>query len=185
MDNRTVLLDRALELLAARGYDAVGVQEIAAAAEVTKPTLYHYFGSKRGLLDTLLAERFAPLHTDLCTAAAYQGDLPLNLYQVAGVYFDFARENGQFYGLLMTVRHAPPHSEAYQAALHLERRQIAVLESLFTQALPHMEGRHHRYALTFLGMINVYITLAVGGDIALDHEVQHQAVHQFMYGVFS
>ena len=29
-----------------RGYDAVGVQEIAQKAGITKPTLYYYFGSK-------------------------------------------------------------------------------------------------------------------------------------------
>jgi TetR/AcrR family transcriptional regulator len=56
MDNRSALLTHALQLFAARGYDAVGVQEIVEAAGITKPTLYHYFGSKRGLLDTLLAK---------------------------------------------------------------------------------------------------------------------------------
>src|SRR5215211_7966667 len=54
--NRALILDRALGLFAARGYDAVGVQEIVEAAGVTKPTLYHYFGSKRGLLEALVAE---------------------------------------------------------------------------------------------------------------------------------
>ena len=43
MDNRARLLDCAQDLFAARGYDAVGVQEIVEAAGVTKPTLYHYF----------------------------------------------------------------------------------------------------------------------------------------------
>ena len=55
MDNRSKILSCALKLFSARGYDAVGVQEIVDAAGITKPTLYHYFGSKRGLLETLLA----------------------------------------------------------------------------------------------------------------------------------
>ena len=53
-ENREMILQKALELFAGRGYDAVGVQEICAAAGITKPTLYHYFGSKRGLLDALI-----------------------------------------------------------------------------------------------------------------------------------
>ena len=61
MDNRTNLLDCALNLFAARGYDAVGVQEIVEAAGVTKPTLYHYFVNKRGLLDVLLQSGFERL----------------------------------------------------------------------------------------------------------------------------
>ena len=52
MENRDHILDCALRLFAARGYDAVGVQEIVELAGLTKPTLYHYFGSKRGLLET-------------------------------------------------------------------------------------------------------------------------------------
>ena len=53
MDNREAILSEALHLFYVRGYDAVGVQEIVDAAGVTKPTLYYYFGSKKGLLETL------------------------------------------------------------------------------------------------------------------------------------
>jgi len=41
MDPRRRLLNNALKLFAARGWDAVGVQEIVDASGVTKPTLYH------------------------------------------------------------------------------------------------------------------------------------------------
>ena len=54
MDNRENILTCALELFYQRGYDAVGIQEICQAAGITKPTLYHYFGSKYGLLEVLL-----------------------------------------------------------------------------------------------------------------------------------
>ena len=54
IDNRELLLDAALDLFYAKGYDAVGVQEIVDRAGVTKPTLYYYFGSKIGLLQNLL-----------------------------------------------------------------------------------------------------------------------------------
>ncbi len=39
-DNRTRILSCAIHLFYQRGYDAVGVQEIATAEGVTKPTLY-------------------------------------------------------------------------------------------------------------------------------------------------
>ena len=41
MDNRMNILQKALQLFYEKGYDAIGVQEIADAAGVTKPTLYH------------------------------------------------------------------------------------------------------------------------------------------------
>ena len=65
MSNREELLNCALNLFAARGFDAVGVQEVADAAGLKKPTLYHYFGSKSGLLRTLLTENFAGLFASL------------------------------------------------------------------------------------------------------------------------
>ncbi|MDX8036414.1 TetR/AcrR family transcriptional regulator [Lentzea sp. BCCO 10_0856] len=44
------IIDAAVRLFAAQGYDATSVQEIVAAAEVTKGALYHYFRSKDDLL---------------------------------------------------------------------------------------------------------------------------------------
>ena len=46
MDTKSLLLAQALELFALRGYESVGTQEIVQRSGVTKPTLYHYFGSK-------------------------------------------------------------------------------------------------------------------------------------------
>ena len=58
MDNRMNILQKALQLFYEKGYDAIGVQEIADAAGVTKPTLYHYFGSKYGLLEAVAREDY-------------------------------------------------------------------------------------------------------------------------------
>ena len=73
MDNRERILQCALELFYAKGYDAVGVQEIAQKAGITKPTLYYYFGSKYGLLETLLTKHFTVLNEELERASFYEG----------------------------------------------------------------------------------------------------------------
>ncbi len=73
MDNRTNILSQALSLFAARGYEGVGVQEIVDAANITKPTLYHYFGSKEGLLTELLGSHFTPFLKDLQEADPISG----------------------------------------------------------------------------------------------------------------
>ncbi|MFE6777662.1 TetR/AcrR family transcriptional regulator [Streptomyces sp. NPDC057702] len=49
------LLEAATRLFAERGYDRTSVQEIVAAAGVTKGALYHYFGSKDDLLHEVYA----------------------------------------------------------------------------------------------------------------------------------
>ena len=91
MDNRSRILDCALTLFAGRGYDAVGVQEIVDCAGVTKPTMYHYFGSKRGLLQVLLQEAFGELNALVTAAAFYTGDLTLTLEKVTMAYFELAQ----------------------------------------------------------------------------------------------
>ena len=74
MDNRMNILQKALQLFYEKGYDAIGVQEIADAAGVTKPTLYHYFGSKYGLLEAVAREDYVQLRDGLAVRAEYAGD---------------------------------------------------------------------------------------------------------------
>ena len=58
------ILDKALELFAAQGYDAVSVGEIARAVGIKAPSLYNHFASKRAIFDAILES----------TAAQYEAD---------------------------------------------------------------------------------------------------------------
>ncbi|NUT33627.1 MAG: TetR/AcrR family transcriptional regulator [Hamadaea sp.] len=62
---RERILDCAVELFAAHGYDATSVQQVVARAGVTKGALYHYFGAKDDLLfeiyHSLLGRQLASL----------------------------------------------------------------------------------------------------------------------------
>ena len=50
MDKKELIMSNALKLFANEGYEGCGIMKIVTVSEVTKPTLYHYFGSKEGLL---------------------------------------------------------------------------------------------------------------------------------------
>ena len=189
MDNRDIILARALDLWGERGYDAVGVQEIVESAGVTKPTLYHYFGSKRGLLDALIEERSAGLRDALADAAVYQPrNLVMTLEAVTRAYFEFALANSAFYRMQMSFWFAPPQSDEYLSTLARSIDQHEKLERLFAAAaLDHgnMRGREKAYAATFLGMLNTYIGLALNGYATLDDQLVRTAVHQFQHGIYS
>ena len=188
MDNRAKLLDCALALFASRGYDAVGIQEVVEAAGVTKPTLYHYFGSKRGLLDALLGKYFAEVLSEERRTADYHGDLPLTLTKVTQSYFAFGCKYPNFYRLQLAMHFAPPESECNQAVSTYSLEQHRILEEMFRQAVTqhgNMRGRENAYAATLLGMINTYIGIFLNGHIQLEDELVYKAVHQFMHGIFS
>ncbi|MDO4492380.1 MAG: helix-turn-helix domain-containing protein [Clostridia bacterium] len=54
LSKKEQILDAALKLFADRGYDGVGVDEIADSVGIKGPALYHYFKGKEALLDTLI-----------------------------------------------------------------------------------------------------------------------------------
>jgi len=188
MDNPQRLLDCALELFSQRGYDAVGVREVVEAAGVTKPTLYHYFDSKRGLLDALLQREAGYVLGQILHASIYQGDLVITLENIAKAYFYYAQRNITFYRMQLAMYFSPPESESNQAIRPFTIQQREILEGVFIQAAQdhgNLHDRHARYAAGLLGMINAMIGLYINEELALTDELVYQTVHQFMHGIFS
>lgn len=186
--NRARLLAVATHLFALHGYEAVGVQQIVEAAGVTKPTLYHYFGSKRGLLDALLAESFADFFATVERAATYDGDLRRTLTCIAEVYFGFAGQRRDLYRLHLALWFAPPRSAAFAAIAPFTARQRRFFEAFFARVAEdhgNMRGRQRTYAITFLGLLNTYAALVLNDYVQPDAEMTRRAVHQFMHGIFS
>lgn len=63
-DTRQRILDEALELFSAKGYDSVSVGEIAKAVGIKAPSLYNHFPSKQAIFDAIVES----------TAAQYAAD---------------------------------------------------------------------------------------------------------------
>ncbi|MGC0376472.1 TetR family transcriptional regulator [Streptomyces sp. SAI-229] len=64
--------DTAIRLFLERGFDAVSVAEVAAAAEISKPTLFRYFPAKEDLVLYRIAD-----HEDEAARVAVQGPEPV------------------------------------------------------------------------------------------------------------
>lgn len=115
MDNRETILETALDLFYTRGYDAVGVQEIAERSGVTKPTLYYYFKSKYGLLEQLLKSRSEGFAAELKEACAYHGDLKNTLCAAARTAASFVAREPEFSALFVALYHSARGNDAYKA----------------------------------------------------------------------
>lgn len=188
MDNRSKIMESALNLFAEKGYDAVGVQEIAKNANVTKPTLYHYFGKKTGLLNTLLEYYFKILYSSIENYVIYKGDITLSLTNLTEAYFNFINNYNTFYRMQLAMSFSAPESEPAKAVYRLNEIHYSLIEKLFLNAANdhgNMKNRQKTYASTFIGMINTYAGLAFNNHIDLNNELVYKAVHQFMHGIFS
>ena len=70
------ILDAALAVFTDRGFDAARVDDIAAAAKLSKGAVYLYFDSKEALLKGLIEREVAPAAQRLRALAAASGDDP-------------------------------------------------------------------------------------------------------------
>ena len=57
-NTRERLLEAAIAVLETHGEAGIRVDELARAADVAKPSIYHYFGSREGLVAAALAEMY-------------------------------------------------------------------------------------------------------------------------------
>lgn len=195
MDNRERILAVTLDLFSEKGYDAVGVQEIVSKAGVSKPTLYYYFGSKRGLLDSLLKYGFDKL-MDSLNPAIEEGkrDIQNSLYLVARAFLDYASENSKFFFFMLSLMYSARGGEPYQAVkpyLHALYMNIIALFDEAAHQLGNMNGRQEQFAIVFIGMLNqAAFSFSEkndmdSGDHRLTDKQIHGLVNQFMYGIFS
>lgn len=101
---REVIIAAAIEQFADHGFDAASMEEIAAAASVTKPIVYRHFQSKRSLYLDLLRDVGEQLTLAIETATAAV-DAPHDRLRAGVVaFFDFVLHHRSGYLLLFGGR---------------------------------------------------------------------------------
>ncbi|MBN2617916.1 MAG: TetR/AcrR family transcriptional regulator [Spirochaetales bacterium] len=188
MGKKEEILEQALKLFSLEGYENVGIQKIVDSADVKKPTLYHYFGSKQGLLISLLDTYFNPILAELEAVCKYSGDIVKTLEDVTTLYFDFGKNNQDIYKFIQSMKSSSLQSEARLTIESYKNREFNMVKNIFILAENdhgNMKGRSFNFALTFLGVIGAFITSFYDGECQLNNDVVYQSCRQFMYGIFS
>ena len=190
VENRELIMQCAKTLFYSKGYDAVGVQEIVDRAGITKPTLYYYFGSKLGLLKTLIEVEFKEFRKLLHEAADMDNRIEEVLYRLARNYCSFFENDREFYMLFMALFYSARENEAYLAVKPYVTEFYELVVRIFDRAaeqLGNMNGRQRQFAIGFIGTINHYLILKFeeGSEKGLSTEEINAVVRQFMYGIFS
>lgn len=93
-------------LFAAKGYEAVSVEEIAAAAKVSKPIVYEHFGGKEGLYAVIVDREMQKLTSTLINALSAGDTHPRQIVErTALALLTYIEENSEGFNVL--VRDSP------------------------------------------------------------------------------
>jgi AcrR family transcriptional regulator len=174
-ERRQQLIGVALELFSRRSPDDVSIDEIASAAGISRPLVYHYFPGKLSLYEAALrraaddlAGRFAEPH---------EGPLGARLLRVMHRYFDFVDEHGPGFSALM--RGGPAVGSSTTNALIDSVRQAA-----YDQILSHLEisdppARLELVVRSWISLAESTALIWLDGRRIPREELELQLVHDF------
>jgi len=159
---RQEILCAGLRVFAERGYAGASIEAITAAARVSKPALYYYFGSKAGLFRALVDWAYDECHAQMQSAASSTGSLSERLTAFCVSLFEFAVQHRD----LMRLSFATPFAskgEVPREAHCLEkgRRNFEVIHRLIRDGLASrlLEGQFASLdlAMAFYGMVHMQV----------------------------
>ncbi|MDT0614798.1 TetR/AcrR family transcriptional regulator [Streptomyces lancefieldiae] len=138
-ERRQQLIGVALELFSHRSPDEVSVDEIASAAGISRPLVYHYFPGKLSLYEAALKRASDDLAARF--AEPEEGPLGARLLRVMGRYFDFVEEHGPGFSALM--RGGPAVTAGGSCSMSTSSTTNALVDSVrqaaYVQILAHLE----------------------------------------------
>ncbi|MFF9620651.1 TetR/AcrR family transcriptional regulator [Streptomyces griseosporeus] len=174
-ERRQQLIGVALELFSRRSPDEVSIDEIASAAGISRPLVYHYFPGKLSLYEAALQRASDDLAARFVEPR--EGPLGARLLRVMGRFFDFVDEHGPGFSALM--RGGPAVGSSTTNALIDGVRQAA-----YVQILSHLDVREPPARLELV--IRSWISLAestaliwLDGRRIPRAELETQLVHDF------
>jgi AcrR family transcriptional regulator len=124
---RRELIEKAASaLFAERGYAGARLEDIAAAAGVTKQLLYQHFSSKKALHMALLAKHRDELLARLAQDMATPGPLAERLPQVLDRWFAYVEEHPYALAMLFRDTTGDPEVQAFYRELQASARMANV-----------------------------------------------------------
>jgi AcrR family transcriptional regulator len=119
------ILQSSLELFSSKGYDATSVREICEAAGITKPTLYHFYGSKEGVYRALVEGTFEEFRAGLSHLLEAPGTAEERLRRVARSYFEYAGSRRELMRFVLSLVHNTSTSAPQTDFLRLYEEIVA------------------------------------------------------------
>jgi AcrR family transcriptional regulator len=151
---------RAASLFADKGFAGTSIREVAAAAGVTKPTVYYYFGSKDGLIRHIIDGAMRQFIQACSHARQAHRRLDAQLNKLVLDQLEWARSHPASVVLVGRCTHEPP---GHPWAADLQRLQLEALEAtgrLFRDAIERGEAAPRDPALLTLTLFGSLMSLS-------------------------
>lgn len=179
------ILKTATRLFSEKGFDAVGVQEIVDKSGITKPTLYYYFKSKTGLLESIINQNESVHIQILEKSAVYEHNFFDSLLKILKAEIDYAERNSDYFRFRINLLNSPEKSESFSAILPFAKK----IENLFLKFFKdsanefgNMKGKEELYSTLFSSNICSIARQVLSGSMKVSDEILYTIIHSFVYG---
>ncbi|MDT9699854.1 TetR/AcrR family transcriptional regulator [Streptomyces sp. P17] len=174
-ERRQQLIGVALDLFSRRSPDQVSIDEIASAAGISRPLVYHYFPGKLSLYEAALKRA----SDDLASRFVEPQDGPLGarLLRVMRRYFDFVDEHGPGFSALM--RGGPAVGSSTTNALIDSVRQAAYVQILSHLRVEDPPARLELVIRSWISLAESTALIWLDGRRIPRAELEVQLVHDF------
>ena len=174
-ERRQQLIGVALDLFSHRSPDDVSIDEIAAAAGISRPLVYHYFPGKLSLYEAAL-QRAADDLADRFVEPR-EGPLGARLLRVMGRFLDFVDGHGPGFSALM--RGGPAVGSSTTNALIDSVRQAAYIQILAHLGVTDPPARLELVIRSWISLAESTALIWLDGRRIPRAELELQLVHDF------
>jgi AcrR family transcriptional regulator len=174
-ERRQQLIGVALELFSRRSPDEVSIDEIASAAGISRPLVYHYFPGKLSLYEAALKRASEDLASRF--AEPHEGPLGARLRRAMRRFFDFVDEHGPGFAALM--RGGPAVGSSTTNALVDSVRQAAYVQILSHLGIADPPARLELVIRSWISLVESTALIWLEGRRIPREELEVQLVHDF------
>lgn len=133
------LLDIAEELFTQRGYEGVSIEDIARAANVTRPVVYQHYGSREGVFLACVARARSQFEQSILErVSAADDDIADQIRAGGGPYFDLIEDDPKKFVLLFTAS-ASQHGDLGDGLSALRTGTIHAIAAVIRKRWPNLK----------------------------------------------
>ncbi|GFE17380.1 TetR family transcriptional regulator [Streptomyces glebosus] len=174
-ERREQLIAVALDLFSRRSPEDVSIDEVAEAAGISRPLVYHYFPGKQQLYEAALRRAAEELTARF--VEPHEGPLGARLLRVMERFFDFVAGHGPGFSALM--RGGPAIGSTRTGAMIDGVRQAAYEQILAHLGIPDPTPRLELVVRSWVSLAETTALLWLDGRRVPRAELERQLVHDF------